>query len=244
MAPPAEFETITIGDLAAEFHDGPHATPPPADEGPVYLGIKNLTESGHLDLSTVRQISPADFSRWTKRVTPRPDDLVFTYEATLHRYALIPRGFDGCLGRRLALIRPDPEVVDPKYLLFVMLGPEWRQTVEERVISGATVNRIPLKEFLSFPLRLPPIRVQRRIAALLSAFDELIEKNHKKIEILERLAQSTYKRWADRHDCLVPERSEVQGERPNPPRSVGCASDRGSGGTGAGQVIQEDRVGG
>jgi type I restriction enzyme S subunit len=40
-----------------------------------------------------------------RRVLPRPGDIVFTYEATLNRYAIIPEGFRARLGRRLALIR-------------------------------------------------------------------------------------------------------------------------------------------
>lgn len=190
-----EFSEFRIEDVALEFHDGPHATPPPSDTGPIYLGIKNLTEDGFLDLSSIRHIAEEDFDRWTKRVIPQADDLIFTYEATLHRYALIPPGFDGCLGRRLALLRPDPNVVDPKYLLFVMLGPEWRQTVQERVIAGATVERIPLINFLSFPLWLPPLPVQRQIAALLSAFDDLIDVNERRIDLVENLARSLYRSW-------------------------------------------------
>jgi type I restriction enzyme S subunit len=90
--------------VMAEFYDGPHATPPPADEGPIFLGIKNMTEDGHLDLSDIRHISEADYSTWARRVEPRSGDIVFTYEASLHRYAVLPDGFRGCLGRRVALL--------------------------------------------------------------------------------------------------------------------------------------------
>lgn len=86
----SEWREVPIGDLVAEFHDGPHATPRPANAGPVFLGIKNLTDDGTLDLSKIRHIAEADFARWTKRVTPQANDIVFTYEATLHRYAVIP----------------------------------------------------------------------------------------------------------------------------------------------------------
>ena len=190
-----EFREMRMADVMSEFHDGPHATPPAAEAGPVYLGIKNLTDGGSLDLSNVRHIAPRDFVRWTKRVTPQAGDLVFTYEATLHRYALIPADFEGCLGRRLALIRPRLDVLEPKYLHLLMLGPEWRQTVEERVISGATVDRIPILQFPDFPIRVPPLRTQRRIASLLGALDELIELNERRIELLEGLARTLYREW-------------------------------------------------
>ena len=56
--------------------DGPHATPKPSDEGPVFLGIGNITEDGHLDLAQTKRISEDEFPRWTKRVLPQPGDIV------------------------------------------------------------------------------------------------------------------------------------------------------------------------
>jgi type I restriction enzyme S subunit len=179
----------------AEFFDGPHATPAPANDGPVYLGIKNITEDGHLDFSDVRHISWEDFPRWIRRVEPTSGDLVFTYEASLHRYAMIPPEFKGCLGRRTALIRPDPAVVDGRFLLYQFLGPQWRAEVTSRLNIGSTVDRVPLIEFPSFPIHLPPLGVQRRIAAVLAAYDELIENNLRRIAIVEELAQAVYREW-------------------------------------------------
>ncbi len=71
-----------------------------------------------MDLSDIRHISEDDYPKWTKRVVPRKNDIVFSYEATLHRYAIIPDGFRGCLGRRMALIRPDKTKVNPGFLHF------------------------------------------------------------------------------------------------------------------------------
>ena len=81
--------TVAVKEICEVF-DGPHATPPPADEGAVFLGIKNISEDGHLDLSEIRYVSDQDYPRWIRRVKPEPGDIVFTYEATLHRYASIP----------------------------------------------------------------------------------------------------------------------------------------------------------
>ncbi len=102
-----EWQTVTIKEVYAGLYDGPHATPRPSEFGPIFLGIKNVTETGQLDLSDIRHISEEEYPRWTKRVEPRYGDIVFSYEATLNRYAIIPKGFRGCLGRRMALIRPD-----------------------------------------------------------------------------------------------------------------------------------------
>lgn len=188
-------QTIPIKELYEGLYDGPHATPKPSTDGPVFLGIKNVTDDGRLDLSDIRHIAEDDFAVWTRRVEPQPGDLVFTYEATLNRYAIVPEGFRGCLGRRMALIRPDMRKVDTHFLLYYFFTREWRAVIANNLLVGSTVDRIPLTKFPEFPVRVPPLPVQRRIASILSAYDKLIENNHRRIKILEEMARSLYREW-------------------------------------------------
>jgi type I restriction enzyme S subunit len=125
------WKEVPIKDLYLGLFDGPHATPKPSDAGPVFLGIKNVTDDGQLDLTDIRHIAEDDFSKWTRRVEPQSGDLVFTYEATLNRYAIIPPGFRGCLGRRMALIRPDPRKVDVRFLLYYFFTDQWRAVIKK-----------------------------------------------------------------------------------------------------------------
>ena len=192
---PAEWKTVPIKEVYEDLYDGPHATPKPSDSGPVFLGIKNVTDDGRLDLSDIRHIADEDFPKWTRRVEPRPGDLVFTYEATLNRYAIIPEGFRGCLGRRMALIRPDNSKLDVRFLLYYFFTSEWRAVIANKMMSGATVDRIPLITFPDFPVRVPPLPVQRRIAGILSAYDELMENNQRRIRILDAMARALYREW-------------------------------------------------
>jgi type I restriction enzyme, S subunit len=184
-----------ISEFYLGLFDGPHATPPPSDEGPIYLGIKNIREDGGLDLSDIRHIAEEDFPEWTKRVTPKPGDIVFTYEATLNRYAIIPQGFRGCLGRRLALIRTNASKVDNRYLFYYFFGKEWLDMLSQKIIYGSTVDRIPIIDFPKFLVNFPPLPIQRKIAAILSAYDDLIENNLRRIKILEEMAQNLYREW-------------------------------------------------
>jgi type I restriction enzyme S subunit len=184
-----------IRDYCLGIYDGPHATPKDSDDGPIFLGIKNITDDGRLDFSEIRHVSENEFPKWTRLVTPQPGDVVFTYEATLHRYAIIPDGFRGCLGRRVALIRPDPSLTDSRYLLYFFLSHGWRKVVEGNVISGATVDRIPLERFPSFPAAIPSLSVQREVASILSTYDDLIENNRRRMALLEESARLLYREW-------------------------------------------------
>lgn len=195
MRAASHWRRVPIREVYTGLFDGPHATPKPSAKGAIFLGIGNITEDGHLDLRDVRRIDEDDLPRWTARVEPRAGDIVFTYEATLNRYAIIPTGFRGCLGRRLALIRPNPEVVDTRFLHYYFFGADWRATIASNILSGATVDRIPLTRFPEFPINLPPLATQRRIASILSVYDDLIENNTRRIAILEEIVRRTYEEW-------------------------------------------------
>ncbi|MBR5637150.1 MAG: hypothetical protein IKW81_09505, partial [Pseudobutyrivibrio sp.] len=130
-----------MSEVYEGLYDGPHATPPVSNNGAIFLGISNITKDGHIDLTDIKYISEEDLPKWTKRVTPQAGDIVFSYEATLNLYAIIPEGFRGCLGRRMALIRPDEKKAHGKYLYYYFFSPEWRKTVAENTIVGATVDR-------------------------------------------------------------------------------------------------------
>ena len=188
-------KTLPIKDFYTGFYDGPHATPASVEEGPIFLGIGNITENGRLDLSKTNHISENDFQKWTKRVVPQLGDIVFTYEAALHRYAIIPEGFRGCLGRRTALVRPDREKVTSEFLLYYFLGNEWKALITSRIFPGATVDRIPLIDFPKFEVSIPALPIQKKIAAVLSAYDDLIENNNRRIALLEKMAEEIYCEW-------------------------------------------------
>lgn len=187
--------TCELQEIYQGLYDGPHATPKPSNEGPVFLGIKNITEDGRLDLTAVRHIAEDDFGNWTRRVTPMPGDIVFSYEATLHRYAVIPEGFRGCLGRRMALIRLDQSKVNSKFIFHYFFSDQWRDEVKKYILVGSTVDRIPLTKVPEFIITIPEKQKQDEIAGILSAYDSLIENNNRRIAILENMAQSLYREW-------------------------------------------------
>jgi len=184
----------TIGDIA-DVYDGPHATPASSKTaliGPVFLGISSL-QDGRLDLAQSPCLNEMEFDRWTRRVTPKPGDVVFSYETRLGQAAIIPEGLRCCLGRRLALIRVDRTQVDPRFLLYTYLGPEFQETIRKNTVQGSTVDRIMLRDFPSFPVRLPPLTEQRAIAATLGALDDKIDSNRRVIQTGWALLAAEYR---------------------------------------------------
>jgi type I restriction enzyme, S subunit len=188
------WESVAIGEVCEAIYDGPHATPKKTTNGPIFLGISNL-QNGQINLSDAEHLSEEDFMRWTRRVTPKENDIVFSYETRLGEAALVPNGLRFCLGRRMALMRPDPEKVDPRFLLYAYLGPAFQQTLRARTVHGSTVDRIPLIEFPSFPISLPRLPEQRAIAGILGALDDKIELNRRMNRTLESMARAVFRQW-------------------------------------------------
>ena len=63
------------------------------------------------------------------------------------------------------------------------------------IAKGTAQKAVPIAEIKNIELELPPIEVQRKIADVLSAYDDLIENNRKQIKLLEEAAQRLYKEW-------------------------------------------------
>lgn len=183
---PVGWEVRPIGEMVEGIYDGPHATPPDSNEGPVFLGIKNLTGTS-LDLSEIRHISEADWGQWIRRIEPRHGDIVFSYEATLGFFALIPPDVRCCLGRRLALVRPYSEYGTGLFWFHQFISRPFQQLLDKHTIHGATVNRIALKEFPSYSVLNPPQAVKLAFEALVSPLWATIHKNQAQAQILTQL---------------------------------------------------------
>ena len=164
--------------------DGPHATPPDSDSGPVFLGIKNLTGTG-IDLKGARYISEADYPRWTRRVTPNHLDIVFTYEATIGFCALIPPDLRCCLGRRLALVRAHAGT--EHFLFHSMVAAPFQELLAARIWSGSTVDRIPLTEFPDYPMLWPGEALAKAFDAAVKPWWRMIHQNETESQTLAAL---------------------------------------------------------
>ncbi|MBH42512.1 MAG: type I restriction endonuclease subunit S [Chloroflexi bacterium] len=114
---------------------------------------------------------------------------------TLGRVAQLKRPIESqiTVDSHVTIVRPDVEIVDPSYLGLAMIGSQ-RQI--ESMAEGATgqteLSRTRLGELV---ISLPPLLTQEKIASILSAYDDLIENNNRRIKILEEMAQNIYREW-------------------------------------------------
>jgi type I restriction enzyme, S subunit len=111
------------------------------------------------------------------------------------KWAVI-RGCDpkALLVQRCARLRSRDERLDQNFLRWVIGGPDFQDYVKP-ITTGVNVPHLSGQQILDFEFTLPPIAVQRRIAGILSAYDDSIENSQRRIRILDTMARALYREW-------------------------------------------------
>lgn len=91
-------------------------------------------------------------------------------------------------------VRLDPKRANPDFFFYYFISPHGKQNVQSIVMQVAAAG-IRGSELAKLEVPVPPLPVQRRIAAILSAYDDLIENNLRRIRILEEMARALYREW-------------------------------------------------
>ena len=86
----------------------------------------------------------------------------------------------------------DPAICSSLFLFYSLKAV--RHALIKLAYGGAQRN-LNSKTIRQFEIGVPPIPVQNRIASILSAYDDLIENNTRRIKILEDMAQMLYREW-------------------------------------------------
>lgn len=79
-----------------------------------------------------------------------------------------------------------------RYLFYAL---RTKLEILKSISTGATTKFLTLTILNEIEINIPPLSTQQKIAGILSAYDDLIENNLKRINLLEELAQITYEEW-------------------------------------------------
>lgn len=161
------------------------------------LNIKN----SRVDSNEHHYISTEMYEKWMPEPL-RAGDVLVTSEAPLGEVAFLDRDVEWALGQRLFALRARPEILDGRYLYYLLKGGKPREELFARA-TGTTVLGIRQAELVKIQLELPSLTEQRAIAATLGALDDKIESNRRAIEVLQRLSAAAFTRWRNEAVTVV-----------------------------------------
>jgi type I restriction enzyme S subunit len=149
--------------------------------------------NGIIDFSKPVYLQENTFN-FISRYTVKADDIVLTIVgANIGDVGLIPKHLDGAnLTENAVKLTSFNENCHFKYLLYYFLLPGKKKQLEQ-VSAGSAQGKLGLYKIKDIEVPIPPLPTQRKIASILSAYDDLIENNLKRIKLLEEKAFLSYK---------------------------------------------------
>jgi len=158
----------TIGEVSL-INDGTHQTPRYTNEGVRFVSVENIASPS----DSKKCISEEDFLKLYK-VKPRRGDVLMTRIGSIGVCAVVENDDPLAYYVTLALIRPDPVVVNSRFLRHAIESRTGRLELRKRTLVNAVPIKINLGEISKVRLPLPSLEEQSRIADILDSFHALV----------------------------------------------------------------------
>ena len=99
------------------------------------------------------------------------------------------------VNQHVMIIRTKRKKINPLFLTYFLTSPFMQSTLLSLAGSGGTRKALTKRMVEKFEIPCPDMEDQNRVVSVLSAYDDLIENNNRRIELLEAVAQQLYKEW-------------------------------------------------
>lgn len=159
-----------------------------------WIKIADATKSGKYLYDTKEHVNEfgASFSRYLPK-----GSLIIAASGTLGYPQML--GVKGCAHDGW-LIPSNFRGIDSHFLYYYFL---WKKEFFYSSAYGAAIQNINTMILKEMEVTIPPLPTQRKIASILSAYDDLLENNTRRIAILEEMAQAIYREWFVTRDELI-----------------------------------------
>lgn len=185
-----EWQEVKLGEIC-DVRDGTHDSPKQALEGKYLVTSKHI-KGGRIDLSSAYKISLEDFDFINQRSEVDQWDILISMIGTVGEVCLISNQPDFAI-KNVGLIKTGNKDL-ARYLFYYLKSPVAQNGIESR-LKGTTQQYLALSEIRDFPISLPPLEIQRKIAGILGALDDKIEVLRAQNKTLEQMAQAVFQSW-------------------------------------------------
>ena len=173
-----------------EITDGTHQTPTYSEYGYIFLSSKNVTTQ-KIDWDNVMFIPEKLHEELYKRVAPQIDDILLAKNGTTGVAAIVDRDIVFDIYVSLALIRPNPEIVMPRYLLYAINNPVVKGYFDSS-LKGIGVPNLHLKNIRETPIKIYDLETQKAIVEKLDKVCELISLRKQQLAKLDELVKARF----------------------------------------------------
>ena len=178
-----------------------------------YIRARDI-KGGKIETDDLVYIDENVFKRIQKYIIKSGDIAITIVGASVGDVAYAQEEVDGFnLTENAVRLTKFDSVVNGKYL-FYLLNQEQYHDYMQTVAGGAAQPKLGIYKVEKIKVYLPAFETQRRIASILSAYDNLIENNNRRIRLLEQMAENIYKEWFVRFRFPGHEKAEFENGLP------------------------------
>ena len=186
-----QFGLLTIDDLGKL--DRGRSRHRPRDDKSLYGGVYPFIQTGEVKHApfyinsysqTYNEQGLAQSKLWN------PGTLCITIAANIADTAIL--NIKACFPDSILGFIPFKNKSDVRFIKYCF---DIYKTTLEAISKGTTQDNLSLDKLRKVKFRIPSYPIQRKIAAVLSAYDDLIENNNRRIAILEKMAEELYREW-------------------------------------------------
>lgn len=170
-------------------------------EGVPVVRVSNFTDNS-ISLEEIEYVSEEIAKKHSRYKLIEKDIVIQTVGSWQHNPASIvgkvinvPSELKGSLLNQNAVKVIPNNGIDKRYLYYCLKNDSFKHHVLGCAQGAANQASITLSSIGDFEFHLPPLPTQRKIASILSSYDDLIENNLQRIKLLEEMAQITYEEW-------------------------------------------------
>jgi type I restriction enzyme S subunit len=190
--------TVRLGDITTKIGSG--ATPRGGKESYKPHGISLIrsmnVHDSNFDYSDLAYIDEAQAKSLDNVTVEENDVLLNITGASVARCCMAPKNvLPARVNQHVAIVRSKKAQANPFFIHYCLVSPYYKDHLLSIAQGGATREALTKEKLEDFRIPFPPLPTQRKIVAILSAYDDLIENNKRRIRILEEMAQALYREW-------------------------------------------------
>ncbi len=194
-----EIPVMQLSQCCVTIADGDHQAPPQTNTGIPFITISNVSNSYQIDFTNTKFVSEAYYSELDDKRKARKNDILYTVVGSFGIPVFINENKKFTFQRHIAILRPNGNVIIPKYLYHVLRSSDFLKQAHV-VAVGAAQKTITLTALNRMKVPVPPLAEQARIVAILDKFDTL---THSISEGLPREIALRHKQYEHYRDLLL-----------------------------------------
>ena len=195
----SNWKSIKLGEIS-EFRNGVNFDNSSFGKGIKVINVADFKERMYPDYETLGELSSE--VKWPDECFLKNGDIIFVRsngnKALIGRSIFIkdlPTNYKVIYSAFCIRLRFKNNIrIDYLYYLYVFKSPLFRSLLSQ-FGNGTNINNLNQDILNNIKVPTPPLTIQKKIASILSAYDDLIENNNKRIKLLEEMAEEIYKEW-------------------------------------------------